>query len=285
MAKKTKSDVLKCPIDYLYLWASDAFISKLGSKAKIIKQKKYHQYQALYKAVTENEKADSAAEYLTYYNKWIDEIAAAIKDTYGYTPAEILTRLALGQEVVGKNFSKGVFGVGETPSANFVQDTNYSVNPVTGQILANGVAPVNQTPIYGNSGQISGYSYVVGGVQYQSSYENGQFVALSYSTDSSVQTANGKSFDFSKATFWQNANNYMPMIDKILSWVTSIVNSFFPNRTVLTTENTVPQQTEWVYEKKEDSADGTGLLLAGGMLAVGLLVGSKKGAKDSKKKK
>lgn len=62
MAKKTKADVLKCPIDYLYLWASDEFISQLGKVGKTIKEKKYNQYQSLYKTVIENEKANSAAE-------------------------------------------------------------------------------------------------------------------------------------------------------------------------------------------------------------------------------
>lgn len=289
MAKKTKADILKCPIDYLYLWASDEFISALGSKAKIIKQKKNNQYQSLYKTITENEKADSSAEYMEYYKQWTSDIAAAIKSTYNLTPAEILTNLALGKDVVGKNWSKGVYGIGEVPSISFVQNSDYQVNPNTGMIMAgDGVTvmdKLHQTPIYGQNGEVTGYSYTAAGKQYQSTYSNGQFVALSYSDADGVQTANGGTFDSSKASFWQNANNYMPMIEKILSWLTSFVNSFFPDRTVLTTKNTVPDQTEWVEYKrdKESATDGNSLLIFGGLLAAGLFLGSK-GSKGSKKK-
>ena len=85
--------------DNLYLWASDEFIDQLGSKANIIKKKRYYQYQALYKAVIDNVSKESEVE--NTYNQWTGEIAAAIKSTYGFTPGEILVRLALGQQVAG----------------------------------------------------------------------------------------------------------------------------------------------------------------------------------------
>lgn len=281
MAKKTKADVLKCPIDYLYLWASDEFISQLGKVGKTIKEKKYNQYQSLYKTVIENEKANSAAEYTQIYNQWTSEIASAIKDTYGLTPAQILVKLAMGEEVLGKNFKAGVYGIGETAGTTFVQSNDYSVDPSSGMILVNGLAAGNQTPIYGANGSITGYSYTDGGYQYQSSYQNGQYIALSYSNDSMVQTANGMQFDFTKGTFWQNANNYMPIINSILSWVASIVNSFFPNRTLLTTKNTVPLQSEWI---EVESDNNTGLLIAGGVIAAGVLLATMGSPFDGKKK-
>jgi hypothetical protein len=148
-------------------------------------------------------------------------------------------------------------------------------------ILVNGLAAGNQTPIYGTNGSITGYSYTDGGYQYQSSYQNGQYIALSYSNDSMVQTANGKQFDFTKGTFWQNANNYMPIINSILSWVASIVNSYFPNRTLLTTRNTVPLQSEWI---EVESDNNTGLLIAGGVIAAGVLLATMGNPFDGKKK-
>lgn len=284
MAKKTKADVLKCPIDYLYLWASDQFISQLGSKVgKIIKTKKYNQYQTLYKTVVENESAGSASEYLEIYNQWTTEIAAAIKDTYGITPAQILVKLAMGEEVLGKNFKAGVYGIGEAATTTYVQDASYSVDPNSGKILINGIAATNQTPIYGSGGNITGYSYTEGGYQYQSSYQNGQYIALSYSnSNGAVQTANGMQFDFTKGSFWQNANNYMPIVNAILSWVSSIVNSFYPNRTLLTAQNTVPQQSEWIEVESENN---NGLLIAGGILAAGVLIATMGNPFDGKKSK
>lgn len=280
MAKKTLSDIKKCPIDYLYLWASDEFISKLGSKARIIKQKKYNQYQSLWKTVVMNNESASADELQELYQQWTSEIASAIKDTYGYTPGEILVRLAMGQEVVGKNFKKGVYGVGNTPTTSFVQNSSVQVNPLTGVVMQNGLPMQNQTAVYGHDGSVIGYSTQVGGEQYQSYFVGGQYNALSFSNSDGVQYANGGAFNASNASFWQNANNYMPIINSVLSWLTSIVNSFFPNRTVLTSENTVPVQTEWV-----EPEDNTGLWIAGGFAVVGALLLTMKNPFGGKRKK
>lgn len=265
--KKTLAEIKKCPIDYLYLWASDEFISQLGSKARVIKQKKYNQYQTLWKAVVMNNENASAEKLQEVYKQWTSEIASVIKNTYGYTPGEILIRLAMGQEVAGKNFKKGVYGVGNTPTTSFLQNSNYEVNPTTGQIMAGGGEIGNPTPVYDANGNVGGYSYQVGNLQFQSAYQDGQFVALSYSNADGVQDANGNSFNASNASFWQNANNYMPIVNSVLSWVTSIVNSYFPNRTVLTPQNTVPVQTEWV-----EAEDNNGWLIAGGVAAIGVLL-------------
>ena len=280
MAKKTLSDIKKCPIDYLYLWASDEFISKLGSKARIIKQKKYNQYQSLWKTVVMNNESASADELQELYQQWTSEIASAIKDTYGYTPGEILVRLAMGQEVAGKNFKNGVYGVGNTPTTSFVQNSSVQVNPLTGVVMQNGLPMQNQTAVYGHDGSVIGYSTQVGGEQYQSYFVGGQYNALSFSNSDGVQYANGGAFNASNASFWQNANNYMPIINSVLSWLTSIVNSFFPNRTVLTPENTVPVQTEWV-----EPEDNTGLWIAGGFAVVGALLLTMKNPFGGKRKK
>lgn len=266
MAKKTLSDIKKCPIDYLYLWASDEFISQLGNKARIIKQKKYNQYQTLWKAVVSNNESASAEKLQEVYKQWTSEIADTIKATYGYTPGEILVRLAMGQEVAGKNFDKGVYGVGNTSTTSFVQNSSVQVNPLTGVVMQNGLPMPNQTAVYGNDGNVIGYSTQVGDKQYQSYFVGGKYSALSFSDPDGVQYANGNPFNDSNASFWQNANNYKPIIDNVLSWISSIVNHYFPNRTVLTQNNTVPKQTEWV-----ETEDNTGLWIAGG-LAVGALL-------------
>lgn len=281
MAKKTLSSIKQCPIDFLYLWASDDFISQLGSKSKIISKKKYNQYQTLWKTMVENVGGKTAAEYQEIYKQWTSEIAQAIQDTYGKTPAEILQLLAMGEEVLGKNFRKGVYGVGDAAQYTFSQDSNVTVDSSTGKILVGGTA-VEATPIYGQGGQITGYSYVAGGNQYQSSYNGSSYVAFSYSNSDGVQTANGGAFNASQAGFWQNAQNYLPIIESVLSWVSSIVNAYFPNRTVLTEQVTVPQQTEWV---DKDTSGTSRLLIAGGLAAVGLVLAASDKPKKTKKSK
>lgn len=284
MAKKNLADIKKCPIDFLYLWASDDFISQLGNKASIIAEKKYNQYQTLWRIMVDVADQGSESANLNEYKRWTSEIAQTIKDTYGKTPAEILVDLADGKTVAGKDFAKGVFGVGEATSNTFVQNSNYTVDPTTGQIKAGDGSTLkdklHQTPIYGEDGSVTGYSYNVGNTQYQSVYSNGQYVALSYSDVNGVQKANGGSFSASSGTFWQNAENYMPMVNNLIEWIISLISQLLPgNRVALTTDNTVPKQTEWVYEEKSNSG---GALLA--LAAAGALIFGTTGKKKNKNK-
>lgn len=278
--KKTLEDIKKCPIDFLYIWAGDEFISQLGSKSSIIAEKKYNQYQTLWRTMIDNEDAGSSEANQKVFDRWTKEIAQAIYNVYEQTPAEILVALANGKTVAGKNFKEGIFGVGETTSGSFSQNSNYTVDPTTGKIVGSDGSTPAQTPIYGTNGQIIGYSCVVGGNQYQSAYSGGQYVAFSYSNADGVQRANGSAFSASQGTFWQNAENYMPMVNNILNWLMSLVNTLLPgDRTVLTPDNTVPKQGEWVYEE-ESSTGWLGALLAGGA-ALALFAG-KKGKKKKK---
>lgn len=268
--KKTLSDILQTPIDFIYLWASDAFIAQLGSKAKIIKQKKYNQYQTLWTTMLDNSKGLSSREsQIAEYDKWVERIGAAITDVYGMTPATILKKLALGEQVLGKDWNQGVYGCGiGNTKVSFDQAPGVYVDGSTGKILdSNFTEFPNQTPIYDGSGYVSGYSCLNGDVQFQSAMgSEGKFGAYSYSkSNGTIQDPNGNVLNASAGSFWQNANNYMPIIEDTLSWLQSIVESYLPGkRTVLTTENTVPKQTEWVEE------DGNGGLLAGGIALAAL---------------
>lgn len=277
MAKKTLADIKKCPIDFLYLWASDEFISQLGSRASVISKKKYYQYQTLWKTMVDNVGSKTTEEYQNLYAQWTSEIAEAIKSVYGLTPAEIMYKLAIGENVVGKNWRSGIYGTEDGVQSGFSQAPNVTVDGTTGKIYRDGVELQNQTPVYGADGNLTGYSVLAGDVQFQSNLSSGgQYGAYSYSKgDGTIQNANGDAFDATQGSFWQNANNYMPIIKNILDWVVSIVNSFFPNRTVLTEDNTVPQQTEWI------EPENNGMLVAGGLALAGLLL---VGMEDPKKK-
>lgn len=286
MAKQTLSSLKKCPTDFLYLWATDSFISQLGSKGNVIKKKRYYQYQTLWKVMAENSSFSSTAEGQKIYNQWLDELGKATEDIYGITPVEILQQLALGKTVAGKNFEQGVYGIGASEnkaSGTFAITDDVLVNPQTGRISKkNGKDLKKQTPIYAEDGSITGYSVVKGGIQYQSVWTPNGYVAYTYSDSEKVMNADGTEASPSKSSFWQNENNYKPIIDKIIAWVDSIINMFVSNRTVLTTENTVPAQKEWVEE------DYTWLWIAGGLSVGGILLwiltsdrGKKKESEDN----
>lgn len=280
MAKKTLQTILQCPTDFLYLWASDGFISQLGSKAKIVRQKKYNQYQTLWKTMVENTNAKSQEELQEVYESWTDKVASAIKDIYGMTPAQILEKLAMGEEVLGKNWDKGVYGIGAVKQLTFDQTAGMGVDYATGKITYQGVELKNQTPIYGSDGSITGYSAMYGENQYQSSGMNGAYAAYSFSDPNGViQSPTGGSLSASSASFWQNSANYMPIIERLLDWIMSFFGGSLQGRTVLTQQNTAPKQTEWVSEE----SNGGGLL-AGGLVLGALAFMSMDKPKNKKKK-
>ena len=279
MAKKTLANVLQCPIDFIYLWASDGFIAQLGSKARIIKEKKYNQYQTLWKIMVDNVKSNNSADLQDAYIDWTNQIADAIKNTYGMTPAVILQKLAMGEDVLGKNWKQGVYGIGEVQST-FSQNSSVTVDGATGQIMVNGVAADGQVPIYGANGVVTGYSYYdkTANAQFQSGVNaNGQYGAACYSNESGVQSANGGAFDQSTGSFWQNAANYIPLIQRVIEWLISLFGA--GERVVLTRQNTVPEQTEWVEEN-----NGNGGLIAGGLALAGLALITMEKPKNNKKK-
>ena len=282
MAKKTLTTILQCPTDFLYLWASDEFIAQLGSKAKIIREKRYNQYQSLWKTMVENTTAKDSNELQEIYTSWTNQIAAAIKNVYGMTPAEILHRLAMGEEVLGKDWSKGVYGIGSNTQLTFDQTVGVGVDYATGKITYQDSELPNQTPIYGQDGSVTGYSVVYNGNQYQSNGTVGAYSAYSYSDANGViQNPDGSNFSATKAGFWQNTNNYTPILERLLAWLESLFDSLLNGRTVLKKENTAPKQTEWVSEE----SDGGGLLAGG--LALGafafMSMERPKGKKKSKK--
>lgn len=263
MAKKTLSTILQCPTDFLYLWASDEFISQLGSKARIISEKKYYQYQSLWKTMVENTSSNDPNVLQQTYQSWTDQIAAEIKNIYGITPSEILVKLAMGQPVLGKNWNEGVYGgIGKT-KVSFDQSPNVTVDAHTGKIMKDYEVLPNQTPIYGSDGTITGYSCLISGAQYQSNMGlEGMFGAYAYSDENVVQTPNKEKFNASAAGFWENTENYMPIIDKVLAWIDSLLKTFAPNQTKITKENTLPKQTEWVDESSNGGLVAGGLALA-----------------------
>lgn len=282
MAKKTLTSILQCPIDFLYLWASDEFIAQLGSKARIIREKRYNQYQTLWKTMEDNVKTSSRAEQLEVYQSWLKQISQAMQDVYGMTPATILQKLAMGESVVGKNWKQGIYGIGDLQTT-FAQNSAVTVDSASGKILVSGVEADGQMPIIGEGGNITGYSYYdrAANRQYQSGVNaGGQFGAVCYSSPDGVESATGGNFDPSQGSFWQNANNYMPLINKIIDWIMSIFNLLPGNRVVLTQENTVPDQTEWVEPESNN-----GGLIAGGLALAGiaLLTMEKPGKKKNKK--
>ena len=128
----------KSPAAFMYVWASDKFLARLSKKyASIIRMKRANQIKLL---------KLSAEKYLRDVNK-VDQYYSAIKSSfvnmYGMRPIDALVILAQGGTVAGKNWKKGIFGIGSArtnTTFNGVEINGQAVtcDPNTGQIFLGG---------------------------------------------------------------------------------------------------------------------------------------------------
>lgn len=250
MDKVTLNDALKCPTDFLYIFATDSFLSALDSKsANIIKSKRRNQQQLLI-SITTREK----------YNDGVQKVSAAIKDAFGMSPAAILIKLAEGEQVAGKDWTKGVYGVGATQREGFAGSNGITVDKTTGKIMQNGVEVAGQTAIYGKrkGQQYTTYNVEIDGVSYNSVYKDGSYYAGSYTN------ANGDSFNANGAKIglsafsdiWNSIASFMPYISQILTFLRSLFPAIFgnstDNRTIITSANTLPSQSDGFVTNSTD---------------------------------
>lgn len=255
------NDALKNPVTYLYMFADDDFLSYLEpSRAKVILAKRENA-----KKIINGEAMDNGST----FTAWAQAIYDKIVNIYGYSPYEMLKRLALGQTIAGKNWSKGIYGIGEVTSEVFNQDGTI-VNPTTGGIQTTQPV-VNITGIRDEQGNLVGFSSTTqNGTQYQTVKDStGTYKAYSFSNASTQQYANGQTYDQTKAAqVWQNVLTYLPQVtDAIISIVQAA------NKTPITAANTSPAQSDW----ESTGADNTtGLLVLAGGAAALVALSSKK---------
>ena len=256
--KTSLPTILKSPEDFLYLFASDKFIANLSSRyrktvyTKNILQRKWINTWAI----------NTGSSYET----WRDSIRRKIVEVYGEEPEIILHKLAMGQEVAGKNWEKGVYGIGKNYMETFSQNNTITVDTKTGSLMQNGEVIKNQTAVYSGSGKVVGYTVTVDGAQYQSTKHGGSYYAGSYSNADVQQNADGSAYVASNAeSMWQNFFTMLPQIKSFVEWIFS----FFKLGTPMTTEKVVTNQKDWVKEK--NNSDLVPLyFLAGAALVVAL---------------
>lgn len=270
----------KAPANFMYVWADEAkFLSKLDKKtASIIRAKKANQRKVL---------SLSAEKYKTTVQAYTDAIRSAFIDYYGTTPAQALVTLANGGEVAGKNWSKGVYGIGAVKRSNFYQNGNVTVDEKTGHIYNNGVDVTSASGVV--YGKVKGkafpisYSAEIDGYTYTSQYSKTakKYYAGSYSTADGVkQNADGASITASdSASVWESI---ILSLNQFMQWIISL----FAGKTVETINdaNTLPSQSDGFVSTGGGMSQANMLLVAA--VAVGaLLFGGKKNGGKKKSNK
>lgn len=277
----SKNDIKRSPIDFIYYFANDQYIAIVAANisakaAETIRSKRENQKKVLANLYGSVKKRDEQAA---------SELTAYIQDIYGKTPQDILVALLNGETVAGKNYEKGVYGVGATERLNTFGDDSSElyVDSDTGKIYKDGQYITGGTAIYEKkNGQtyVSGYAYQYEGKSYTTSIDktSGKFYANSYGTSDNMYNADGTVYDPSYGTFWDAMETAQPFIVKLIEWIKSVLSAVF-NINFVDGRNTLPSQSEYVVDEPGMNTASLGIigaLLVGGAL---LMNEPKKGGK------
>lgn len=281
----TVDEARKNPSMFMYVFATDEYLSAISSKyAKIIRGKRANQEKLL---------KVSADEYLGDWQKWTqykDAIKQGFHNIYGMTPLEALVRLALGEEVAGRNWNEGVYGVGALYPDTFANVTingqAVTVDKTTGHIYA-GTTDITDTQdglMYAKVGKNTMlfriFSKQIEGYVFEAEYykAGNKYYAKTYSTENGTFNArNGSEVSATEAgSVWENIK--LGTFD-FLEWLKSLLSIFGINITstsnstqTLNAKNTLPNQTADGYVQESGMSEAAAIALmavAGGTLLAG----------------
>lgn len=274
---------------FLYIFAVKEYLVQIPLKYRTIIYKKQLNQRILLRL--------SAKKFLgsdEKYTEYEEVIYNAFIDQYGMEPIEALIRLANGENVAGKNWSEGVFGVGGTQT-NF-KGSDITVNPTTGYMQRDGKnLPVYDTIYAQNADGTEGVAFQqfyydeATGKRYMSECgKDGKWYAASYQdADGTKFSAKGKVIsDSESGSIWQSVNfswdDFKSWIDKFVNWLLLLFNlpSFEDtNIEKLTPENTLMNQKQDGFVQEAGFGEGAMILLA---LAAGGALLATSGKKKSK---
>ena len=282
MIELTIDQAKKHPFNFVYIWASDEYLSRINPKyAAVIRTKRANQNKLIYL---------SAEKFNTTEKAYTDAIRSQFIKDFGITPAEALVQLAQGKTVAGKNYAEGIYGVGSLSSS--FKNTNVTVDKQTGYIEVNGKMVNDTDQIYNTQkGSETGlYQHVyldkTTGMTYVSQYNKitKKWYAQSYSdSDGVMYKPNGNEMkNIDASTVWETTELSFDFFQKIINWILSLfgVNSGSDKET-LNSENTLPNQQKdgYTYTTGFGEAGMIALaLVAGGaiLMAPGKKIGKKK---------
>lgn len=291
----TLDQVRKNAASFMYVFVGDGYLAQLNNTyAEKIRTKRKGEISVL---------KLSADKFETTYDAYKNAVKQGFVETYGMEPKTALEKLALGENVAGKNWKAGVFGVGSIgANSTEFKGTGVSVNPSNGYMMVGGqYKPVTDEVYDTTNGDSAGvyqrfWRYDDGGagtVTYMSQYDKktGKWYAAEYSNSFGTRwNAKGENMEFSDAsTVWQNINfdwdDLYSIMQKIIDWIVSL---FGGNSTNAQDANDLRNPSTWqpsqtkdgfVYESGIDwlpiALIGGGALIAS-MSGRGVLANSKK---------
>lgn len=287
----SKNDLFKYPINYLYAFISQNayknIVKYFGNKAaNTIYSKAQNQMKQLNNYAIDNN---------TTLQVVGDKLRQVIVSQYGLQPEQIISKLMAGETVAGKNWKKGVYGVGATNRDDF-NGTPVQVNTDTGElyVLQGGVEsyqqPNKKTPIYSNKDnktEITGYCYELSdGSTYTVKKVGNDWWADTYTKkDGSAYFADGSTYSSDKtSSVWVDTLTSENFMSKFLEWLIKIFDKLTGKNTeLMTAKNTFPSQDEFMTESDKGTINTATIGILGAALIGGYLLfgNSKKKNKKS----
>lgn len=283
MRELTKQEACTAPASFMYIFATDEFLSYIEPKyANIIRGKRGNQVKILML---------SADKYLGDKNKWTEygeAIRSAFIEMYGMQPIEALSVLAQGGSVAGKNWSEGVYGVGATANIDFGKTVNGAsvyCNSQDGHIYA-GTTDITDTSktvyktIKGQAIPYQLFSQETDGMTFMSQYNKTrkQYDAQSYSTsDGEFSARTGAALTgINGGDIWGTIIMYL---EKFVEWIISLFVKDEDKKEPISAANTLPSQTGDGFVQTAGMSTGAKIALAlaaGGALLYGTTPSGKK---------
>lgn len=275
----TIEEVKKTPQNFLYIFASDKFLSYIDAKyASTIRTKRANQNLVLMRSADKHNKT---------YEEYFNAIQDSFIKIFDIKPEDALIKLAMGEEVAGKNWAKGVFGIGKIGRYDFA-GSNVTTDAQTGYMVVNGEMVSSTEQVFDTKkGSETGlyqqiYKDLDTGKVYVSQYNKTlkKWYAQSYSdADGKTFNADGSAIGSADmSTIWEGIGL---SLTTFLNWLLSLFGISTGNKDEQLTEAKVlPNQVNdgFVFES------GSGLLLVAAA-AGALIFGSMAGDNKKKKKK
>lgn len=292
LTEKYKEQLRNASSNLIYAWISENNLKYFSKKyLEIIAQKRAYQLKFM---VNISRQANVDGSVVSEY------VEQCIYETYGLKPAEIVYKLAKGETVAGRNWKKGIYGIGATTASGSTQSTTdfgggYTVDTQTGDILYQGKSKTKskscntyQTEYtYDADGKATdkGRVYLEGKTYYDSasdtSYssvlndETGKYEIRAITKGDNRVASDGKALAADMCAFWENAQDFVTSLGSILKNILA----FFGIKTITTKDISVNQ----VDDGFEPAAENDGISKAtvgiiGGVALLALL------AKDKNKK-
>lgn len=277
----------KSPAAFMYVFATDKFLACISKKyANIIRVKRANELKLL---------KLSAKKYLkdiNRYTEYVSAVKSAFINMYGMRPIDALVILAQGGTVAGKNWEKGVFGIGATRTNTTFNGVEVSGNTVTvdpnnGHILCGGKDITNKDVLSNVDGKTKVYQLfgtTDSGMTFQSQYNKytGKYYAYAFRDEAMGETISASTNQVMSgadgADLW---GNIILIVQQFIEW---LINLFGQGRETLNAENTLPNQSTDGFTYSKNSTSESSLILVA-LLAGGALLATSGKGKSGKNKK